>query len=327
MKLSLESLHQHVAKVLEKHLNSEQASAVADYIVWAEATGNKTQGVVKLTGTEPMQDIVPKYDMKVERDTKLSQLIDAGSNPAPLATLQATDVAIEKAKAHGFGLVGVHNTFSSNGAQAYYAEEIAKEDLIGIICSRSPAATSGFGSIDPLFGTNPLGFGFPSDDGPLVFDSATSAMTFYGLVLAKARGEHIPEGLALDRDGMPTTDPEAAMSGSILPFDRSYKGAGFAMVVEVLAGPLAASAWIDNKTFKEEWGTLVMAIDPELLVDIGVFKANVAEMVQRIKSSRTREGESIRLPGESARAKLLSATQNNVVEIDEALAKELGFTL
>lgn len=83
--------------------------------------------------------------------------------------------------------MGVNNTFSSNGAQAYYVEKMAREDLIGIVCSRSPAATTGFGSIEPLFGTNPIGFGFPTQGEPLVFDMATSAITRYGLVLAKAR--------------------------------------------------------------------------------------------------------------------------------------------
>ena len=324
MKISIATLHEHLVAVLSKNMSPEHATAVADYFVWAEASGNKTQGIIKMTGPEPVQGVMPKYDMKIERDTKLSQLIDAGANPAPLAARIGTDVAIEKAKAHGFGLVGIRNTFSSNGAQAFYAQKIAENDLIGIVCSRSPAAVSGFGSIDSLFGTNPIGFGFPTNNDPLVFDAATSAMTFYGLVLAKARGEDIPEGIAIDHDGNFTTDPAEAMEGAILPFDKGYKGAGFGMMIEVLAGPLVASAWIDNKTFKEEWGTLIMAIDPNLLVDATVFKTNVTAMIDKIKASRTKDGGKIRIPGERANELYKNVLASGEVEIDDVIAEQIG---
>lgn len=324
MKISLSSLREQVADILSKNISREQASVVADYLVWAEASGNKTQGIIKMTGTEPIQEIVPKYDIKIERDTKLSQLIDAGANPAPLVTQVGAEAAVSKAKEHGFGLVGIHNTFSSNGAQAYYARMIAENDLIGIVCSRSPASVSGFGSIDPIFGTNPIGFGFPTNDDPLVFDTATSAMTFYGLVLAKARGETIPEGIATDHEGNFTIDPAEAMDGAILPFDKSYKGAGFGMIVELLAGPLVNSAWIDNETFKEEWGTFILAIDPDLLVDVEDFKSNVDNMVKKIQSARTKKDEKIRIPGEQANMAYREAMAAGEVEIDDIIAAQIG---
>lgn len=96
-------------------------------------SGNKTQGIIKLTGTEPLQNIKPQHEIKIDKDTKLSQLIDAGANPAPLVSQVATETVIAKAQEHGFGIVGVHNFFSSNGAQAFYAEKIAGKDLIGIV--------------------------------------------------------------------------------------------------------------------------------------------------------------------------------------------------
>lgn len=327
MKVSIVGLHKQIIAILSKNMSSEHAKIVADYLLWAEASGNKTQGIIKMTGTEPIQNIVPKYDLKVERNTKLSQLIDAGANPAPLVTRIGSEVAITKAKEHGFGLVGIRNTFSSNGAQGYYARMIAENDLIGIVCSRSPAAVSGFGSIDPLFGTNPIGFGFPTNEHPFVFDTATSAMTFYGLVLAKARGETIPEGIATDHDGNLTVDPAEAMEGAILPFDKSYKGAGFGMIVELLAGPLVKSAWVDNETFEEEWGTFILAIDPNLLVDVKDFKNSVDNMIDKIKSARTKEGEVIRLPGESANKLYEDAIKNDEIEIDNIVATEVGIKI
>lgn len=200
------------------------------------------------------------------------------------------------------------------------------ENLIGIVCSRSPASTTGFDSIDPLFGTNPIGFGFPTENEPLVFDMATSAMTFSGLVLAKARGEEIPNDMAVDKDGKPTNDPSAAMDGAILPFDRGHKGAGLGMMVEMLAGPLVSSAWVDNKTFTEEWGSLFIAIDPNLLVDTDVFKKNASDLIAKVKGSRKKEGaDEIRLPGERAAESRKEAESSGVVEVEDAIMKELGY--
>jgi LDH2 family malate/lactate/ureidoglycolate dehydrogenase len=220
----------------------------------------------------------------------------------------------------------VRNTFSSNGAQAYYAERIAKNDLIGIVCSRSPASAAGFGSVDPIFGTNPIGYAFPTEGTPLVFDMATSAMTFYGLVLAKAKNETIPENMAIDHAGNPTVDPAAAMSGALLPFDRSYKGSGLALMVEMLAGPLVNGAWVDNTTFKEEWGSVFIAIDPNLLVDVDAFKKNTSEMIAAIKSARKASDVSdIRLPGEHSTEKRKVAEESGYVDVDEAVITQLGF--
>lgn len=325
MKIQIADLQELVVGKLRKNFNNEQAELIADYLLWADMSGISTQGVLKMTGTEPIQDIEPKYSPKVIRDTKLSQLIDGGKNPAPLVALEATQVAIGKAKQYGFGIVGVRNTFSSNGAQSYYVEKIAQNNLIGLVCSRSPAATTGFGSIDPLFGTNPIGFGFPTDQEPLVFDAATSAITWYGLVLAKAKGESIPEGLAIDSEGNMTTDPDRAMSGALLSFDKSYKGAGFALVIEMLAGPLIGGAYIDNQTFEEEWGTLVLAIDPELFVDIDKFKAAASELVAKIRVSRTKPGHTIRLPGDHTRARYQRAEKEGEVEIPQEILRELGY--
>ncbi|MEY2665004.1 MAG: malate dehydrogenase [Candidatus Parcubacteria bacterium] len=327
MKITINDLKEKVLRTFsDEGFSNDDALKIWDYLIWAEMSGNSTQGIIKMTGTEPLQKIKPKHTIKVERDKKLSQLIDGGANPAPLVSSHATDVAIQKAREHGFGIVGVRNTFSSNGAQAYYAEKIAEADLIGIVCSRSPASTTGFGSIDPLFGTNPIGFGFPTNDGAFVFDMATSAMTFYGLVLAKARGESIPENMAIDSEGNPTTDPVAAMDGALLPFDRSYKGAGLAMMIEMLAGPLVNSAWIDNKTFTEEWGSLFIAIDPDLLVDVETFKANASDLINKVKQSRKANGiEEIRLPGEKSKALREEVNKTGLVEVEEAILKELKY--
>ena len=325
MKISKTELRSKVTSLLSKNFSEQEAERIADYLLWADMSGINTQGVIKLTGTEPLQNIQPSGEIRIERETKLSALLDGNKNPAPLVAQRATDIAIEKAKEHGFAIVGAHNTFSSNGAQAYYVERIANEDLIGIVLSRSPGSTAPFNSIDPLFGTNQVGFGFPTDGEPLVFDMATSAMTWYGLVLAKSRGEKIPEGLAIDKNGDFTQDPAEVMGGgALLPFDKGYKGSGIGMVVEIMAGPLAASAYCDCETFDKEWGSTFIAIDPNLLVDLDKFKANCTDLISIMKKSRTKNAdEKIRLPGERARKSYNDSQASGMVEVDGTIYDKL----
>jgi len=325
MKINLIDLRAKILQTLSRNLTVEQSEMVCDYLIWAEMSGKKTQGVLKLAGPEPLQDVARDGDLVIERETKLSLRINAMKNPAPLVASIGTSTAITKAVEHGFGIVGIHNTFSSNGAQAYYVEQIAQHGLIGIMMSRSPGSVAPFNSIDPLFGTNPIGFAFPTSGEPLVFDCATSAMTWYGLVLAKSRGESIPDNMAIDSEGNPTMDPSVAMSGALLPFDRSFKGSGFGMIVEIMAGPLVSSSFCDYKTFDQEWGTVILAIDPELLVYREVFKQQCSDLVTMIEGSRSKDGSKIRVPGQQARKSYQESKDSGFVDIDESVLSELGW--
>jgi LDH2 family malate/lactate/ureidoglycolate dehydrogenase len=323
MKIPIERLKSNVTDILKQNFPENEAAIIADYFIWAEMSGNKTQGLLKMTGTEPIQNTKPTSVIKVIRDKKLSQLIDAGANPAPLVSQIASDTVIAKAKEHGFGIVGINNIHTSNGAQAFYAEKIANNDLIGVVLARSSAAAAAFGGIEPVFGTNPIAFSFPTQEEPLVFDMATTAMTWYGLVLAKARGEKIPENVAIDKDGNPTTDPAEAMAGALLSFDRSYKGSGLGMVVEMLGGPLVGASY---GQIEGDWGSLFIAIDPDLLIDVDVFKTNSSNLVKKIKGAKTNEGSSIRIPGEKSNLSLAECKASGLVEVDDVILEALGIS-
>lgn len=309
-----------------KDFDPKEANSIADYLLWAEMAGVKTQGMVKLVGNAPIQNVKPTGSIKVEKETGISQLINARNHLAIAVSQIAADAAISKAKENGIGIIGVHNFFTSDGSKAFYVEKIARAGLIGIFCNRSPSSVTGFGSIDPLFGTNPIGFGFPTNEEPLVFDMATSAMTFYGLLIAHAKGEKLPTNVAIDEDGNLTTDPSKALNGAILPFDRGFKGAGLGMVVEILAGPLVSAGWIDNKGQKLEWGALLIAINPNLLTDTDTFKNNCSDLIKKIKNSRKETGhQDIRLPGERARKEYNEALRSGFVEVDDAILQELKY--
>lgn len=324
MKVSIEKLGSALLNIVGKNYKTEEAQRIIDVLLWADMSGIDTQGIIKLTGTEPLQNIQPKHEIKIERDKKFSVLINAGAHPAPLVCQQATDIVIEKAKEYGMSIVGIHNTYSSNGAQSFYVDRIAQENLVGIMASRSPAAVAPFNSIDALFGTNPIGFSFPTNKEPLLFDMATSALTWYGLVQAKANGKKIPGDVAIDKNGNRTNDPTAAMNGALLPFDRSYKGSGLGLVVELLAGPFVHAGFGD---LESEWGTILIAIDPDLMGDVQKFKDHSSTLIEMIRKSRSQTGEKVRLPGEQARKKYTEAMQSGLVDIDPEILQQLKITL
>lgn len=153
MMISVKDLRNDIVTILSsKHYTKEQAEKMADVYVYAEVTGKNTQGILKLMGTEPSQDIKPEYDPKVIKETEVSAVIDGGKTSGPLGAQIATDYLIEKAKSKGFAVTALNNTFSSTGAMSYYAYRIAQEDLIGIVAA-SPRSVAYHNGIDPVFGT------------------------------------------------------------------------------------------------------------------------------------------------------------------------------
>lgn len=323
MKIKITELHNLIKTILTStHYSESQAEEIAEVLLYAEMTGKNTQGIVKLMGMEPIQNIKPQSTPKVVKETKVSALIDGGGNPGILVSKMATKLLLEKCKEHGFALVGTKNTFSSTGVIGYYAGEVAKNDYIGIVMAGSPGGVAPYGGIDPLFGTNPMAFGFPTNDWPIIFDAATAAITWYGLVRAKALGKPIPEGVAIDNEGNITTDPAKAMDGAILPFDKGYKSSGLSMAVEVLTGPLVEAMYPGVE--EGGWGNLFIAIDPELLTTREKFKEGSTLLIQTIKKSRKAKGHDIiHIPGWKGIDRMEKIQQAGEIEIEETLIKQL----
>lgn len=323
MKIAINDLREKIIKVLSKNITKEDCESVADYLIYAEASGIKTQGIIKMTGSSPIQNIIADYPIKLEKDTPVSALIDGGKNLAIVVADKAVKIAAKKAKESGIAIVGARNTFSSNGSQSYYVEQLAKQDLVGIMMSRSPGSVAPFNSIDPLFGTNPIGYAFPTNDEPIVFDAATSAITYLGVMLAKAHNEELPVGVAIGKYGQPTTDPTEVMDdGALNPFGNSHKAAGFGMLVELLTGPFINGAYLDYKTYDKEWGTTIIAIDPNILTDINKLKTACSDFVTEVRNSRTRENEKIYFPNDKAKSNYNESIKNGFIEIDEVIYKQ-----
>ncbi|CAM9326882.1 unnamed protein product [Laminaria digitata] len=278
------------------------------------------QGLIKIIthGLDKAADCVPPTTV---HESKLSARLDGGKTSGMLVVSKALQMAITKAKEHGFGMVGTSNTSTSTGSIGYYARAIADAGLIAFCFAQSPEFVAPFGSYQALLGTNPIAVGIPREEGkePIVLDMATAAFPFFGLLEAKTAGKPIPGDVAYDKDGNSTTDPAVALQGAIRVFDRSYKGGNLSLIVELLAGPLVRAATTDKKAAKN-WGNLVLAVDPELMGDKAEFAAGTEEVLARIKGAKKLPGvDAIMLPGEGGSARCAAVVSAGVVSVEKKL--------
>ncbi|HTX62829.1 MAG TPA: Ldh family oxidoreductase [Acidimicrobiales bacterium] len=322
MKVPVDELRAFVFEKLAGVFDPEVASEVTAYLLWAETSGISTQGLVKLTGSNAMQHLVVDGEPVVDHQSAGSVRFDARNTPAPFVSVLVSKSAVRLASSQGIGIAGYHNTQSSGGALAYYTDMAACDGYVAMMMARSPASVSAFGGIDAVFGTNPIAYSIPTMDDPISFDAATSAFTRFGVVLADRRGESLPEGVAIDRDGVVTTSPADALDGAILPYG-GHKGSGLALLVEVLAGGLVGAGMGRRPG---EWGAVLVAIDPGALGDADVFRRATSELVEEVRRSRAHEGEGPpRLPGERARRSRAECGRTGLVEVADDLLAEIGF--
>jgi LDH2 family malate/lactate/ureidoglycolate dehydrogenase len=323
MTIKISELERLTKKALKKYgYSPKEIKTIKEILLYAQMRGNN-QGVVKLIGKGIPKD--PQAgEISVVKETKLSALIDGNHNMGMVVLKQAMEKALKKAKRYGFGIVGTFNTNTSTGAIGYYANKIAKQGYIGFVFAGSPESVNTHGSYEPIFGTNPLAIGVPTNEEPVVLDMATAYMAYFGLIEAKTAGRSIPEGIAYDAEGNITTDPAKAMDGAIRPFDKSYKGAGLAMMVEVLTGPLVKASFTGTGDVAKSWGNLIFIIDPELLTDKAEFSSQVSHMVQKVKSTKKMPGvEEIFVPGERGNKLARQGMESGEIEIEDNLYKAL----
>ena len=302
--------------------NAEEIRIMTNVLLYAQLRGNN-QGVVKLIG-QGMPRNPNAGEIKIVKETPISARIDGSQNQAMVVMGKAVTVAIEKAKKSGFAIVGTFNTSTSSGAVGYYATRIAQEKLIGFVFGRSTERVAMYGSYEPVFGTNPIAIAVPAKPAPVVLDMSTAAITFFGLVEARTAGKKIPDDLAYDAQGNHATDPAAAIQGAIRSFDRSYKGSCLGMMAEILAGPLVGAAFAGIGNSKQNWGHLVFAIDPGLLMGCSEFISNVGSMIEKIKATKKLPGvEEIFVPGEREAQLSRQYEKSGEIDIEENLLKGL----
>jgi LDH2 family malate/lactate/ureidoglycolate dehydrogenase len=273
----------------------DEARIIADHVIDAALCGYEYSGLAKILNVPESEHFhLPRRPMQVLRETEISLAFDGGNNVGMLALFHAAQASIDKAATHGIALVSVTDAWMS-GRSAYYVEMIAKAGLVAIHTAASSRLVAPPGGTRPILGTNPIAIAIPSSHGPIVLDMGTSAYMMTELMLRERLGESLPEGVALDPEGEPTTDPARARLGALLPFG-GYKGFGLALMVQAL-GVLAGA----GSDAESDYGYLFIAFRPDLLGPVERFQHRVAHLIEKVKATpRQNNVAEIRIPSERA---------------------------
>jgi LDH2 family malate/lactate/ureidoglycolate dehydrogenase len=295
----------------------EEAHALAAHMTDAALCGYEYSGLPKvLNVVEYRAKHPPTGSLRVRRETAMSSLFDGGGNNGMYTVMRATEVAIDKAQATGFALVGVNNTWMS-GRGAYYVEMLARAGLVGIHTVSARHLVAPPGASKAAVGTNPIAFGFPTEGEPLLVDAGMSALMGTDLALRARRGELLPEGVAIGPDGEATRDPVLAQLGAVLCFG-GYKGFALAVAMQAL-GILAGSG--DDP---DSAGYLILAIKPDLMMPLAEYRRGLSASLARLKATPRQPGvNEIRLPSERSFAERKRARVKGIV-IDRAIHDSLS---
>lgn len=285
------------------------AESVARLMVRADLYGYDTHGTFRLRQyVNRLRDggTNPRARVSVAVDSGATAVVDGDNGLGHLAMLRATELAIEKAQSHGIGWVGVRNGNHAGPASLYVNMAVAR-DMIGIYGAVGSANhVPPFGGMDMLLGTNPLAIAVPAGASPpFVLDMATTVAAAGRIKTLAQRGEPMPEGWMVGRDGKPLTDPARQDEGFLLPIGGP-KGYGLALAIGLLAGTLnGAALGKDVVEFSKDTasptntGQFIVAVSVAAFCDVAAFKATADQVFAQMRSSETLPGhDPVRIPGE-----------------------------
>ena len=323
-------------------ISAAEAKSIAELMVRADLQGSEGHGVFRLP--QYIRRIKGgavnvKPNIRVEREAAGMALVNGDNGMGHLVMRYAADRAIEKAKTAGVAWVGVKWS-NHAGPASLYACMPAQHGMIGLYLAVGNANhLPAWGGLDMLLSTNPIAVALPAGAEPaIVLDMATTVAA-YGKVKTKMqRGEMMPEGWMIDRQGQPLTDPKRANEGLLLPIG-GYKGYGLALIFGLLAGTLNGAAMgrdvIDfnaDDTTATNTGHVLVAINVEAFQPLAEFQRNVDALVRDLRNSKTLPGvDRVRLPGEGSHAARTDRAKNGIplpaplVAALNQVARDLGF--
>ncbi|HEY8383209.1 MAG TPA: Ldh family oxidoreductase [Microvirga sp.] len=299
--LSIAQAEALVADALMRSRTSEgNARVVARALVAAEADGLKGHGLSRVAtyAAQAKAGKVDGFAVPTSAQPRPAVLaVDAAHGFAYPAIAHAVEALPAMARAQGIAAAAIRRSHHC-GAAGHPVERLAEAGLVAILFANTPAAIAPWGGSVGVFGTNPIAFACPLPGrAPAVVDLSLSKVARGNILAAKQKGEPIPEGWALDEAGRPTTDPDAALKGTMLPLGDA-KGTALALMVELLAAGLTganfaadASSFLDDKGDPPGTGQLILAIDPVALGGEGAL-AHCARLAAAIEDQ-----PGARLPG------------------------------
>jgi len=316
----------------------ENAQKAAEILVRADMRGISTHGTYLLNvismRAENGELRIPT-GAKVVSNKESTAIIDGADGIGMVAAHLALEVAIEKAKEYGVGMALVRNT-NNIGSLGCYTEYAAEKGFIAMMSCNAASAMAPWGAAEKFLGTNPIAVSIPSKGFNFTADMATSVVARGKIRAAARKGINIPGDWALDAEGRPTTDPQKALEGTLMPIGGP-KGSSLAMVVDIIAGLLAGSGYGNQlKSFHvlegpTRVGASCLVVDIAHFMNPADFRELMGNYLETVKNLKKAQGvEEILIPGE-IRRRNEEKSRRDGIDLDEKavlllneLVKRLG---
>ncbi|WP_339266657.1 ureidoglycolate dehydrogenase [Paenibacillus sp. FSL K6-1330] len=308
MKIFRQQLHELITTKLHMAgLTEEHAAGVADVLVHADIRGIHSHGAMRV---EYYAERIAKGGLNTNPEFKFNKtgpstaIFDGDNGVGHVAAKLAMDEAIEMAREHGIAAVGVRR-IGHSGALSYFVRQAAKSGMIGISMCQSDPMVVPFGGSEPYYGTNPIAFAAPSQDGRIMtLDMATTIQAWGKILHARSRHESIPDSWAVDKEGHSTTDPFKV--NALLPI-AGPKGYGLMMMVDVLSGILLGlpfgnkvSSMYHDLTEYRNLGQFHLVINPAFFTDPDMFKQHISNTMDDLNQIKPAPGfEQVLFPGQN----------------------------
>ena len=320
--------------------SEEESKTITDVLLLSDLYGIESHGMQRMVRyhmgiKKGMIDVSAKPEVVFE--TPLSAVIDGRDGMGQLVGRRSMELAIKKAKESGVGIVTVRNS-NHYGIAGYYAKMACDEGLIGFSFTNSEAITVPTFGKTAMLGTNPIACAMPAEPYPFFFDASTSVVTRGKLEIYNKAGKPMPEGWALDKNGLPSTDAADVLKnivgkagGGIMPLGGSsetlgsHKGYGFAMLCEIFSSILSLGTTSNHAMQGGKGGIChgFIAINPSLFGDPAAIKAALSTFLQELRDSPKADGQSrIYTHGEKEVAAVEDRMKNGI-PVDENTMAEL----
>ena len=324
-------LNKIVNSILRKHGMSKDHSQIStNALINAELVGAYGHGLSRLKmycDRIKKKVINTKPKIKIKRISQSISHIDADNSIGFVAADIAIKTAIKNAKKTGIGMVGVKNS-GHYGLSGYYAEQAVKNNLITMIYTNAPPAVAPHGALKSLFGTNPICFGTPAGSKiPFILDTSISMINRGKIRVAARNNQKIPDGVALDKFGKPTTDAKKALEGVQLPI-AGFRGSGLAWMVDILSGVLTGGNHagrvkdpFDDFSGPQNIGHLFITFKTNLFVNN--FNNRIKDNIKTVKRLPKINGiKEIMYPGQN-KYKRYKMNSKKEIYISEIIKKDL----
>lgn len=320
MKIGIDRATTLVESVMKTYgYDDTQAATIAEHLLDSELRGFGPGGLARaVTLSERMDDSAPFGPIETVSETDSSLAIDGGDQAGYIVAKYLTEQLIEKARGSASVVGTARNTWCT-GMFTFYLEMVTAAGLAGFIASSGGPVVAPHGGSEARFGTNPVAFGFPTDAEPVIWDIGTSSAMIADLVIAHKAGNPLPEGMAFDVSGRPTTSATDALNGGAITAWGDHKGSGLAVSAQLLGmigGSAAAPPWLTDMGF------FMFVVDPGRLA--GSFASRAGDYVQTLRETRPIDPTTpVRVPFERSLRVRREMTADGHFDVDETVVTTL----